>query len=99
MYIVAVQFELHPEQSAAFRDAVLKNAAASEQTEPGCQQFDVCFNDAGTQCFLYEVYDNEAAFGAHRASAHFKVFAETTQPMVIHKRLEIYERLDNPYKH
>jgi quinol monooxygenase YgiN len=99
MYIVAVQFELHIEHSAAFQDAVLQNAAASEHTEPGCQQFDVCFNADGTQCFLYEVYDDEAAFGAHRASSHFKIFAETTQPMVIHKRLEIYERLDNPYKH
>lgn len=99
MYIVAVQFELHPETTEGFKDAVLKNAAASEQTEPGCHQFDVCFNADGTQCFLYEVYDDEAAFGAHRASAHFKIFAEITQSMVINKRLEIYERLNNPYKH
>ena len=98
MYIVAVQFELHPEHSAAFKDAVLKNAAASEQTEPGCHQFDVCFNADGTQCFLYEVYDDEAAFGAHRASPHFNLFFETTQAMVINKRLEIYERIDNPYQ-
>lgn len=98
MYIVAVQFELHPEHSDAFKDAVLVNAAASEQTEPGCHQFDVCFNADGTQCFLYEVYDDEAAFGAHRASEHFKIFAGKTQEMVINKRLEIYERLGNPYK-
>lgn len=99
MYIVAVQFELYPEHSESFKEAVLKNAAASEQTEPGCHQFDVCFNQDGTRCFLYEMYDDEAAFGAHRASAHFKVFAETTQSMVIEKRLEIYERVANPYKH
>ncbi len=99
MYIVAVQFELHAEHRAAFKDAVLKNAAASEQTEPGCHQFDVCFNADGTRCFLYEVYDDEAAFEAHHASAHFKTFADTTRPMVINKRLEIYERLQNPYKH
>jgi autoinducer 2-degrading protein len=98
MYIVAVQFELAPEHSADFRDAVLQNAAASEQTEPGCHQFDVGFNADGTQCFLYEVYDDEAAFGAHRASAHFQTFFAVTQPMVVNKRLEIYERTDNPYK-
>ena len=99
MYIVAVQFELNPAHSEGFKDAVLKNAAASEQSVPGCHQFDVCFNADATQCFLYEVYDDEAAFGAHRASAHFKIFAQTTQPMVVSKRLEIYERLNNPYKH
>ncbi len=99
MYIIAVQFELHPEHAQGFKDAVLINAAASEATESGCHQFDVCFNADGTQCFLYEVYDDEAAFGAHRASAHFKVFAATTQPMVANKRLEIYERFNNPYKH
>jgi quinol monooxygenase YgiN len=98
MYIVAVRFDLHPEHAEGFRAAVLKNAAASEQTEPGCHQFDVCFNADGTQCFLYEVYDDEAAFGAHRASAHFQTFFAATQPMVIHKRLEIFERLENPYK-
>jgi quinol monooxygenase YgiN len=98
MYIVAVRFDLAPEHSAGFREAVLKNAAASEQTEPGCHQFDVCFNADGTQCFLYEVYDDAAAFESHHASEHFKTFAATTQPMVIHKRLEIYERVENPYK-
>lgn len=98
MYIVAVRFELYPEHYENFKDAVLKNAAASEQTEPGCHQFDVCFNADSTQCFLYEVYDDEAAFGVHRASEHYQTFFAATQDKVINKRLEIYERLDNPYK-
>ena len=32
--------------------------------------------------FLYEVYDNEAALNAHRATDHFKKFAATTADMV-----------------
>ena len=98
MFIVAVQFQIQPEQVANFKDAVLKNAAASERDEPGCQQFDACFNADGTDCFLYEVYDNEAAFGAHRASPHFNVFWETVQPMITNRRFESYERPANPYK-
>jgi quinol monooxygenase YgiN len=47
---------------------------------------------------LYEVYDDEAAFGAHRDSAHFKVFWETVQPMIVGRRFESYERPENPYK-
>lgn len=98
MFIVAVQFIIHPENVAGFKDAVMKNAAASERDEPGCHQFDVCFNADGTQCFLYEVYDDEAAFGAHRASPHFKLFFETVQPMIVERRFESYERPENPYK-
>ena len=98
MFIVAVQFQIQPEQVAGFKDAVLKNAAASERDEPGCHQFDACFNTDGTHCFLYEVYNDEDAFGAHRASPHFNLFWETVQPMIVERRFESYERPANPYK-
>jgi hypothetical protein len=32
--------------------------------------------------FLYEVYDNEAALNAHRATDHFKKYQATTASMV-----------------
>jgi (4S)-4-hydroxy-5-phosphonooxypentane-2,3-dione isomerase len=32
--------------------------------------------------FIYEVYDNEAALQAHRASEHFKKYAATTAKMI-----------------
>ena len=98
MFIVAVQFQIQPEHTGAFKDAVLKNAAASERDEPGCRQFDACFNTDGTQCFLYEVYDNEEAFGAHRESPHFKLFWETVQSLISNRRFESYERPVNPFK-
>lgn len=98
MFVVAVQFKIHPEHVAGFKDAVLKNAAASERDEPGCAQFDACFNADGTECFLYEVYKDEAAFGAHRETPHFKAFFETVQSMIADRRFESYERPDNPYK-
>ena len=98
MYIVAVRFEISPEHAASFRAAVSKNAAASEATEPGCRQFDACFNADGTNCFLYEVYQDEAAFGVHRASAHFATFSQAIEGSVVNKRLELYDLPDNPYK-
>ena len=39
---------------------------------------------------LYEIYDDEAAFAAHLASAHFKVFAQAIQGFVRERRLQAY---------
>ncbi len=98
MFVVAVRFELFPEGAEAFKNAVLPNAATSEMTEPGCRQFDACFNEDGTHCFLYEVYDDEAAFEAHRNSAHFLKFKEAIEGTVKDRRFESYNLPVNPHK-
>ena len=99
MYVVAVRFELTPAGAETFKNAVLINAAASEMTEPGCRQFDACFNEDGSHCFLYEVYDNEAAFDAHKVSTHFLKFRETIEGTVKDRRFEAYDLPANPHKH
>ena len=70
MYIVAVEFVIHPEHIESFRKEMLLQAANSLAREAACQQFDVNFdpNDAA-RCFLYEKYDDRAAFDAILASA------------------------------
>ena len=98
MFVVAVRFELFPEGAETFKNAVLPNAAASEGTEPGCRQFDACFNEDGTHCFLYEVYDDEAAFEAHRNSEHFLKFKEAIEGTVKDRRFESYHLPVNPHK-
>ena len=98
MFVVAVRFELFPEGAETFKNAVLPNAAASEMTEPGCRQFDACFNEDGTRCFLYEVYDDEAAFEAHRNSEHFLKFKEAIEGTVKDRRFESYHLPVNPHK-
>ncbi len=98
MFVVAVRFELFPEGAETFKNAALPNAAASEMTEPGCRQFDACFNEDGTHCFLYEVYDDEAAFEAHRNSAHFAKFKEGIEGTVKDRRFESYHLPVNPHK-
>lgn len=97
MFVVAVLFELHPERAAEFRAAVLKNAAASIQTEEGCHRFDVCFSDDGTNCFLYELYTDAAAFDVHKSTAHFQEFSQHVPTCVANRRFESYQLPDNPH--
>jgi autoinducer 2-degrading protein len=92
MYVVTVEFAVKPASITTFRSAMLKNAKASLDDEPGCRQFDVCFstNDLNV-CFLYEVYDDHAAFDAHLAMAHFKSFDAEVAPMLDGKVVKIFE--------
>jgi quinol monooxygenase YgiN len=81
-YINAIELDIVPAEFENLKAAILENAAASVQ-EPGCRQFDVLFEESSPHhVFLYEVYDNAAALEAHRATAHFKKYAETASPMI-----------------
>ena len=92
MYVITVEFAVKPASVTAFQSAMLKNAQASLASEPGCQQFDVCFSrDDLNACFLYEVYDDRAAFDAHLAMAHFKSFDAEVAPMLDGKVVKIFE--------
>lgn len=55
---------------------MLDNAPRSREDEQGGRRFDVC-TDAGRPgvVYLYELYDDRAAFDTHLASARFKAFA------------------------
>jgi quinol monooxygenase YgiN len=79
-YINAVELDIVPAEYEKFKAAILDNAAASVK-EPGCRQFDVLFEDSDPHhVFFYEVYDDETALEAHRATARFKkrVFVESS---------------------
>jgi quinol monooxygenase YgiN len=91
MFVVVVFFEARPEHVADFKSSILENAAASVRDEPGCRQFDVA-QDAGhpEQFFLYEIYDDEAAFKAHIETAHFKSFDAASAAWVADKKVMTY---------
>lgn len=93
MYVVTVLFEPKPEHAAAFRAAMLANAEVSRETEPGCRQFDVCVDADTGRTFLYELYDDRAAFEAHLAAAHFKAFDDAIRDWIARKDVRIYERV------
>ena len=86
MYVIIVDFEIDPEQIDAFLPLMRENASASARDEPGCRQFDVCHDpDPLGHVFLYEVYDDRAAFDAHLSTPHFMSFDAATAGMIISK--------------
>ena len=93
MYVVTVVFEPKPEYAGAFRAAMLANAKVSRETEPGCRKFDVCVEADTGRTFLYELYDDRAAFEAHLAAAHFKTFDGVIRDWIARKDVRIYERV------
>jgi quinol monooxygenase YgiN len=72
MLVVVVEFRILPAHVQAFQQAIVDNARLSLETEAGCHQFDVCRDPADPALFfLYELYDDEAAFQAHLRTPHF----------------------------
>lgn len=93
MLVITVTFEIDDAHLDAFRRAVLANAAKSMADEPGCRLFDVAEHPDKPEFFLYELYDDDAAFDAHRASPHFRQFDAETAAWVKVKRVTRFRRL------
>ena len=86
MYIVTVEFEIAPDKFEAFRVEMLSQARNSVMLEEDCHQFDVCFDpERPACCFLYEKYENKAAFDHHLATDHFTSFNAKVTPWVLNK--------------
>lgn len=85
MYAVTVTFTLKPDTRKVFLPLMTENAATSLQQEPGCHQFDICLGDDPVTVFLYEIYDDRAAFEAHLASTHFQSFDTAVAGMIAAK--------------
>ncbi|MGB9114755.1 putative quinol monooxygenase [Bradyrhizobium sp.] len=82
MFVNAVDLDIVPAEREKYLAAITENGAAAAR-EPGCRRFDI-LNLASdpNHFFLYEVYDSEAAFKAHRETEHFKKYMATTGKMV-----------------
>lgn len=94
MYVVTVQFRLDPKRVPEFMPLVVANATDSREREPGCRQFDVC-SDSGepSVVFLYEVYDDRAAFDAHLGTPHFRSFDAAAREMIAEKAVHAWQRV------
>jgi len=96
VYVVTVEFMPKAEYQGAFKEALLVNARASREREPGCRQFDVVEDPKDPAAlFLYEVYDDASAFDAHVASAHFRAFDRQVRDWVASKTVRILTRIDH----
>jgi autoinducer 2-degrading protein len=94
MFTVVVEFHIYPAHVQDFKEAIVQNARQSVDSEDGCHQFDVCCNPTdSSQFFLYELYDDEAAFKIHLQSAHFRAMNATTAPWVLKKFVKTFVRV------
>lgn len=93
MFVVTVEFQVKPARHAAFMMEMAANAIASLEREPGCRQFDVCVaRDEPHRIFLYEVYDDRAAFDLHLKAPHYLNFDATVKDWVERKTVNIWTR-------
>ena len=95
MFVVTVEFTVHPQHLEAFRARMLENARTSLAREAGCRQFDVCVDPAQPAViFLYEVYQDRSAFDAHLVAPHYLAFADAVASWVATKSVRTYQRLE-----
>ena len=95
VYAVTVHILVKSEFASEFREKMLNNARASRDGEPGCRQFDVTVSSEDpNHFFLYEIYDDEAAFDAHRATSHYRDFIAATAPWIVSKNAQFFQRID-----
>jgi quinol monooxygenase YgiN len=94
MLAVIVEFRIKLAHVDAFEHAIVQNARASRETELGCRQLDVCRDLSDPQLFfLYELYDDEAAFQLHLKTPHFLHMNTTTADWIESKRAQHYARI------
>ena len=95
MFVVCVEFVLVADRRDDFLPLMLENARQSREEEPGCRQFDVCVDpQRAERIFLYELYNDRAAFDAHLQTEHFKRFNAATEKLIQSKLVSFWQRLD-----
>lgn len=95
MLVVTVDFELKPDARGLFLPLITRNARQSIENEPGCRRFDVCVDpDRPENVFLYELYDDRAAFDVHQRSAHFSAFNEESKSLVVDKTIRLFQKIE-----
>ncbi|MGC4109332.1 MAG: antibiotic biosynthesis monooxygenase [Nocardioides sp.] len=94
MLSVVVRLRTRPERRQEFLEVMLRNASDSLHEEPGCRRFDVTVSrDDPDAVLLYETYDDDAAFAAHRAAPHYAVWQASRPDLIVpdSQTVELFE--------
>ena len=92
MLVVVVFLEAERGREAEMRAALRAHAKACLEHEPGCQRYDISVDPLeGASFLLYQVYEDEAAYLAHRELPHYADFRILTDPWVRTRRVLTYE--------
>jgi quinol monooxygenase YgiN len=95
MFVVSVEFLIHPQHESEFRETVLKQARNSLTREADCHRFDVSIDAKdGCRVFLYELYTDEAAYQAHRQTPHYHEFSTRVANWVAQKDIKHWQSVD-----
>lgn len=89
MRVVHVDVQVVPERLEMFLEHTRRNAAASRQ-EPGVLRFDVVQDRADpTHVVLVEVYADEDAPAAHKATAHYAEWRDAVADAMARPRTSV----------
>jgi (4S)-4-hydroxy-5-phosphonooxypentane-2,3-dione isomerase len=83
VYAIFVTAKIKPELRERFLGAIEDDAISSVRDEPGCARFEVLQDrtDPDTY-FFYEVYQDQAAFEAHKRTVHFARWSAAAQDVL-----------------
>lgn len=91
MFAVVVTLGIDPAAWTQFLPLMHANADAS-RAETGCRYFDICTDpERPNEVFIYELYDDAAAFATHLQTPHFLAFDAAVTDMVILRDVRTYE--------
>ena len=95
MYVVTVDFRIKPQHVQDFQREMLINARSSVEKETGCRRFDITVDEHDPRhFFLFEVYDDEAAFQKHMTMPHFHTVTAAIEPWFTAKVVATYLMLE-----
>lgn len=95
MLVVTVNFKAKPDKVEQFREAILYQAKSSRENEVGCQQFDVVQSqEEPSRFFVYEIYEDEAAFEIHKNSDHSAQTKIAVADILDERELTIWNKID-----
>ncbi len=79
MYVIIAPIQIKEGHKDRFMKEIIDDAKGSVNDEPGCLRFDV-IQDASdaNRIWLYEVYEDAAAFEAHTQAPHYLKFRDAT---------------------
>jgi quinol monooxygenase YgiN len=82
------ELEIDPSRLDAFKEAVKEEMETSVRVEPGVLAiYAVAEKENPSKLRFFEMYTDEAAFRAHIDSTHFRKYRETTQDMILSRKL------------
>jgi quinol monooxygenase YgiN len=87
-FIRIAELDIDPARLEAFKAAIAAGIEAAVSTEPKVLAlYAVADKDNPARIRVFEIYTDAQAYEAHRQTAHFQKFFESTKSMVVSRRL------------